>query len=182
MTATCSLSRFVWLLFASGVPSCLIMFIPHPNPNPTALWQGCKSTAAQTIILRGANDYMLDEIERSLHDSLSIVKRTLESGRVVPGGGAVETDLCVYLEHVAETMGTREQLALAEFAQALLIIPRTLAVNGAFDATELVAQLRAHHHAAQFGSADKAELKYTGTPSSSSWWFGHSCDGSDVCV
>jgi T-complex protein 1 subunit alpha len=58
--------------------------------------------------------------------------------------------------------GTREQLAIAEFAQALLIIPRTLSVNGAFDATELVAQLRAAHHAAQHGDASKAELKYTG--------------------
>ena len=47
---------------------------------------------------------MLDEIERSLHDSLSIVKRTLESNQVVPGGGAVEAALCVYLEDFAETM------------------------------------------------------------------------------
>jgi T-complex protein 1 subunit alpha len=60
--------------------------------------KGCASTKAQTIILRGANDYMLDEIERSLHDSLSIVKRTLESMKVVPGGGAVEAALCIYLE------------------------------------------------------------------------------------
>ncbi len=60
--------------------------------------KGCASTKAQTIILRGANDYMLDEIERSLHDSLSIVKRTLESKKVVPGGGAVEAALCIFLE------------------------------------------------------------------------------------
>jgi T-complex protein 1 subunit alpha len=66
--------------------------------------KGCKTSQAMTILLRGANDYMLDEIERSLHDSLSIVKRTMESGSVVPGGGAVEAALCVYLEHVAETM------------------------------------------------------------------------------
>jgi chaperonin GroEL (HSP60 family) len=67
-------------------------------------FQGCGSSKAQTIIVRGANDYMLDEIERSLHDSLSIVKRTLESNQVVPGGGAVEAALCVYLEDFAETM------------------------------------------------------------------------------
>eukprot|EP00455_Lapot_gusevi_P000271 TRINITY_DN1011_c0_g1_i1.p1 TRINITY_DN1011_c0_g1~~TRINITY_DN1011_c0_g1_i1.p1 ORF type:complete len:569 (+),score=246.66 TRINITY_DN1011_c0_g1_i1:69-1709(+) len=124
--------------------------------------KGCRTTAAQTIILRGANDFMLDEVERSLHDSLSIVRRTLESGTVVPGGGSCEAALCVYLEHLAETMGTREQLAIAEFAQALLVIPRTLAVNGALDATDLVAQLRAYHTAAQTGNEEKADYKWTG--------------------
>ncbi len=67
--------------------------------------------------------------------------------------------------------GTREQLAVVEFAQALLVIPRTLAVNGAFDATDLVAQLRAYHHAAQHGSAEeKVEgYKYTGTCIDNGW-------------
>ena len=47
---------------------------------------------------------MLDEMERALHDSLSVVKRTLESGKVVPGGGAVETALSIYLENFATTL------------------------------------------------------------------------------
>jgi hypothetical protein len=46
---------------------------------------GCKTSRAATILLRGANDYMLDEMDRSLHDSLCVVKRVLESGAVVPG-------------------------------------------------------------------------------------------------
>jgi len=123
--------------------------------------KGCSSTAAQTILLRGANYYMLDEIERSLHDALCVVKRVLESRRVVPGGGAVEAALSVYLEHVAESMASREQLAIAEFAQALLIIPKTLALNGAHDATDLVAQLRGFHHAAQ-SDENRADWKFTG--------------------
>ena len=162
------------------------------------------------MILRGANDYMLDEMERALHDALCIVKRTLESNtvisfcclletlpvmichiflfyatlfllvkQVVAGGGAVESALSVYLEHLATTLGSREQLAIAEFADALLIIPKVrptilfhqihrnlsfsgliiplkqvLAVNAAKDATELVAKLRAYHHTAQT-KADK---------------------------
>jgi len=121
----------------------------------------CASTKAQTILLRGPNYYMLDEIERSLHDALCVVKRVLESKRVVPGGGAVEAALSVYLEHVAESMASREQLAIAEFAQALLIIPKTLALNGAHDATDLVAQLRGFHHAAQSDDTHK-KWKYTG--------------------
>lgn len=68
------------------------------------LVKGTKTVNSSSIILRGANDYMLDEMERALHDSLSIIKRTLESGSVVPGGGAVETALNVYLENFATTL------------------------------------------------------------------------------
>ncbi|KAK3149893.1 hypothetical protein QOZ80_3AG0224360 [Eleusine coracana subsp. coracana] len=118
------------------------------------LVKGTKTTSAVSIILRGANDFMLDEMERSLHDSLCIVKRTLESNVVVAGGGAVEAALSVYLENLATTLGSREQLAIAEFAESFLIIPKVLSVNAAKDATELVAKLRAYHHTAQT-KADK---------------------------
>lgn len=123
--------------------------------------KGCRSTQAQTILLRGANDYMLDEIDRSVHDALCIVKRTLESSSVVPGGGAVEVALCVHLEHLADTMGSRQQLAISEFAKALLVIPKTLAVNGAFDASELVAKLRAYHNSAQVDEG-RSNYKFMG--------------------
>ncbi|KAK9473055.1 chaperonin Cpn60/TCP-1 family [Dipodascopsis tothii] len=108
-----------------------------------------RTASAASIILRGSNDYQLDEMERSLHDSLSVVQRTLESGAVVPGGGAVETALSIYLENFATTLGSREQLAIAEFASALLVIPKTLAVNAAKDSSDLVAKLRSYHAASQ---------------------------------
>ncbi|KAK8519448.1 hypothetical protein V6N13_133371 [Hibiscus sabdariffa] len=123
--------------------------------------KGTKSTSAVSLILRGANDYMLDEMDRALHDAISIVKRTLESNTVVAGGGAVEAALSVYLEYLATTLGSREQLAIAEFAEALLIIPKVLAVNAAKDATELVAKLRAYHHTAQT-KADKKHFSSMG--------------------
>ncbi|KAF2631174.1 T-complex protein 1 subunit alpha [Macroventuria anomochaeta] len=113
------------------------------------LVKGTKAFSSASIILRGANDYALDEMERSVHDSLSAVKRTLESGRIVPGGGAVETALHIYLEEWATSVGSREQLAIAAFAQALLSIPKTLAINAAKDATELVANLRSRHALSQ---------------------------------
>jgi T-complex protein 1 subunit alpha len=113
------------------------------------LIKGTKTTRSASIILRGANTFMLEEMDRSLHDSLCVVQRTLESNYVVPGGGAVEAALSIYLENFATTLGSREQLAIAEFAEALLVIPKTLAVNAAQDATELVAKLRAHHNIAQ---------------------------------
>ncbi|URD80808.1 T-complex protein 1 subunit alpha [Musa troglodytarum] len=125
------------------------------------LIKGTKNTSAVSLILRGANDYMLDEMDRALHDALCIVKRTLESTTVVAGGGAVEAALSVYLEYLATTLGSREQLAIAEFAESLLVIPKVLAVNAAKDATELVAKLRAYHHTAQT-KADKQHLSSMG--------------------
>ncbi|KAM3710030.1 hypothetical protein ACJW31_02G219100 [Castanea mollissima] len=97
----------------------------------------------------------------SAHDSLSIVKRTLESNTVVTGGGAVEAALSGYLECLATTLGSREQLTIAEFAESLLIIPKVLAVNAAKDATDLVAKLRAYHTIAQT-QADKKHLSSMG--------------------
>ncbi|KAI0062241.1 T-complex protein 1 [Artomyces pyxidatus] len=127
------------------------------------LVKGTKVVNSASIILRGANDYMLDEMERALHDTLSVIKRTLESGSVVPGGGAVESALSIYLENFATTLGSREQLAIAEFANSLLVIPKTLAVNAAKDSTELVAKLRSYHNAAQnapAGDPKKVLLRY----------------------
>mmetsp|Transcript_34830 Transcript_34830/g.77423 ORF Transcript_34830/g.77423 Transcript_34830/m.77423 type:complete len:556 (-) Transcript_34830:641-2308(-) len=122
--------------------------------------KGSKFSKAVTLLLRGANDYMLDEMDRSIHDSLCVVKRVLESGSVVPGGGAVEAALSIYLEHFATTLGSREQLAIGEFANAALIIPKTLAVNAAKDATELVAALRAFHYKSQTSPDKKAMAQY----------------------
>mmetsp|Transcript_28735 Transcript_28735/g.44157 ORF Transcript_28735/g.44157 Transcript_28735/m.44157 type:complete len:208 (+) Transcript_28735:3-626(+) len=122
---------------------------------------GCKGSGASTIVLRGANEYMLDEMDRALHDSLCVVKRMLESNTLVVGGGAVEAALSVYLEEYATTLDTREQLAIQEFADALLVIPKTLAVNAAKDSSELVAKLRSVHAKSQ-KSEDDESLKHMG--------------------
>jgi T-complex protein 1 subunit alpha len=111
--------------------------------------RGTKVRASNTIVLRGPSSYYLDEAHRTITDVLNAVKRVLESGAVVPGGGAVETAVAIYLENFATTLGSREQLAIAEFAEALLVIPKTLAANAAQDAIELSAKLRAIHHTSQ---------------------------------
>ncbi|KAJ9563691.1 LOW QUALITY PROTEIN: hypothetical protein OSB04_008851 [Centaurea solstitialis] len=116
--------------------------------------KGTKTSSAVSLILRGANDYMLDEMDRALHDALCIVKRTLESNTVVAGGGAVEAALSVYLEYLATTLGSREQLAIAEFAESLFL-PSML------QRTQLIAKLRAYHHTAQT-KADKKHLSSMG--------------------
>jgi T-complex protein 1 subunit alpha len=145
---------------------------PHTHPfaevaeervgdNDVVFVRGPLHTKAVSILLRGANDFLLDEMDRSLHDVLCVVQRVLESKSVVAGGGAVEAALSMYLESYATTLATKEQLAIREFADALLAIPRTLAVNAAKDSTELVAKLCAFHTAAQ-ASAEKSELRFMG--------------------
>eukprot|EP01041_Mallomonas_annulata_P000690 gene690-1319_t len=109
-------------------------------------FRGGKMGQACSVVLRGASDFMLDEMERALHDSFCVIKRILESNSLVAGGGAVETAL---------------KLAVAEFAEALLVIPRTLTVNAAHDATELVAQLRAFHNTSQMVEG-KEDLRFMG--------------------
>jgi len=111
------------------------------------------------MLLRGANEFMLEEAERSVHDALCAVSRTLESNAVVPGGGAVETALSMHLEDYARTFESYEQWAIAEFAEALLTIPKTLAINAAMDAIDLLAALRVRHHASQT-SADEKKKGY----------------------
>eukprot|EP00708_Paratrimastix_pyriformis_P002478 GAFH01001226.1.p2 GENE.GAFH01001226.1~~GAFH01001226.1.p2 ORF type:complete len:539 (+),score=222.21 GAFH01001226.1:31-1647(+) len=124
--------------------------------------KGCKTTRACSLLLRGPNDYMLDEMERSLHDALCALKRTLESDEVVVGGGAVDGALNIALEKYATTLSSREQLAISAFARSLLVIPKTLAVNAALDATELVARLRAAHALSQQPDTKTPELKWSG--------------------
>ena len=124
-------------------------------------FRGCKVGSACTVVLRGANEFMLDEMDRALHDSLCVIKRIIESNSLVAGGGSVESALSIHLESIAAAMTTREQLPIAAFAEALLVIPRILTVNAAHDATELVARLRVHHNNSQT-MPDKAGEKYFG--------------------
>jgi len=125
------------------------------------LVKGPKARTAASIILRGPNDFYCDEMERSVHDSLCVVKRVMESKNVVVGGGAVEAALSIYLENFATTLSSREQLAIADFAKSLLVIPKTLAVNAAQDSSDLVAKLRAYHNTSQT-KGDHAHLKNNG--------------------
>jgi len=122
-----------------------------------------KNTKVQTLLLRGANEYMLDECERSIHDALCAVKRVLESNSLVVGGGCVEVSTSIYLDHFARTLGSREQLAISEFAEALNVIPKQLAINAAKDATDLVTKLRYVHDKAQKATDEEEAKKYKHT-------------------
>lgn len=130
--------------------------------NDYIFFKRCKNTHAQTLLLRGANEFMLDEVERSVHDALCAVKRVLESNSLVVGGGCVEVSTSIYLDYYARTLGSREQLAISEYAEALNVIPKTLAINAAKDATDLLTKLRFVHDKAQKSEGEEA-LKYKHT-------------------
>ncbi|TGZ68222.1 hypothetical protein CRM22_004364 [Opisthorchis felineus] len=123
--------------------------------------RGPKMHPAASIILRGANDFYVDEMERSLHDAILVVKRVLESKDVVPGAGACEAAISIYLENFAVTLSSREQLAIAEFARAMLSIPKQLAINAGLDSTELVARLRSCHSTSQ-SKKDQTHYRWWG--------------------
>lgn len=135
--------------------------------NECILIKGMKASPSASLILRGANDVLLEEMERSVHDVLCALRRTLETNSVVVGGGAVECAVSIYLENFATTLTSREQMAIAEFAQTMLVIPRILAGNAAKDSIDLVGTLRSFHNAAQNGSLllnipDPSSLKWYG--------------------
>jgi len=77
------------------ITDCVCMLVTTKSP---------KVRTAASLVLRGANDFMCDEMERSVHDALCVVKRVLESKSVVPGGGAVEAALSIYLENFASSL------------------------------------------------------------------------------
>lgn len=142
---------------ASSLGSCERVYEERLGDNDYLFFTGAKNTTAQAIVLRGANEYMLDEVERSVHDAISAVKRVVESSSVVVGGGACETHLSIALDDFARTLGSKEQLAVAEFAESLLIIPKTLALNAAHDATELLAKMKMYHAASRGATEEKKQ-------------------------
>ncbi len=105
----------------------------------------CKDPKAVGLLLRGGSEHVVDEIERAVHDALCVVARCLEDGKVVPGGGAMEIELAKHLRKYSETVGGREALAVRAFANALEIIPQSLAENAGMDAVDTLVELRAAH-------------------------------------
>ncbi len=106
---------------------------------------GCKNPKAVSILIRGGTEHVVDEVERALHDALKVVAVALEDGVAVPGGGATEVELAMKLREYAPSVGGREQLAIEKFADALEIIPRTLAENAGMDAIDIMMKLKAEH-------------------------------------
>ena len=111
---------------------------------------GCGAARAATIILRGGGEQFTAEAERSLHDSIMVVRRARKHSTVVAGGGAVEMEIAERLRGEGLKIAGKQQLMYIAFARALEAIPRNISANGGFDAIDLLNQLR-HAHAAPGG-------------------------------
>ncbi len=105
--------------------------------------EGCKNPRAITILIRGGSQRVVDEVDRSLHDSLMVVKDVIEKPAVVAGGGAPEEFLASNLKEWADRFEGREQLAIKKYAEALEIIPLTIAENAGMDPINTMVTLRA---------------------------------------
>lgn len=109
------------------------------------LFQGCPNAKTVTMVLRGGAEQFLEETERSLHDAIMIVRRTIKNDAVVAGGGAIEMELSKILRDYSRTIAGKEQLLIGAIAKALEIIPRQLCDNAGFDATNILNKLRQKH-------------------------------------
>ncbi|MFB6099779.1 MAG: thermosome subunit alpha [Candidatus Nanohalobium sp.] len=107
--------------------------------------QDCPEAKSVSILIRGGTEHVVDEIERAMEDAIGGVSSALRNGRVVGGGGATEVELAQELRDYADSVGGREQLAINAFADALEIIPRTLAENAGFDPIDTLVDLRNKH-------------------------------------
>lgn len=104
--------------------------------------EGCKHPKSVTLLLRGGSQRVVDEVERSVHDALMVVKDVIESPSIVAGGGAPETYAAAKLRNWAKSLEGREQLAAEKFADALESIPLTLSENAGMDPIDTLTLLR----------------------------------------
>ena len=105
----------------------------------------CKSPKSVSILIRGGTEHVVDEAERAMRDAIGGIIAALENKKVVAGGGAVEVELSKKLKEFAQKYSGREQLAILAFANALEIVPRTLAENAGLDPIDMLTNLRAAH-------------------------------------
>ncbi len=105
----------------------------------------CTNPKAVSILIRGTTEHVVDELERGLHDALSVVKVALEDGKMTAGGGSTATAISMALRDYAPTVGGREQMAIEAFANAIEIIPKTLSENAGLDPIDMMLEIRNAH-------------------------------------
>ena len=114
----------------------------------------CKDPHSVAILIRAGLERMVDEAERAMTDALSVVSDVIENNKIVAGGGAVEIEVAKELRRYATKVGGREQLAVEAFADAVEVIPRTLAENAGLEPIDVLVDLRSAH--------EKEDGKYIG--------------------
>ncbi len=105
----------------------------------------CKTPHSVAILIRAGLERMVDEAERAMNDALSVVSDVIENNKIVPGGGAIESEMAKEIREYATKVGGREQLAVEAFADSLEIVPKTLAENAGLEPIDILVSLRAAH-------------------------------------
>ena len=105
----------------------------------------CKDPQAVAIFVRAGLERMIDEAERALNDALYVISDVAETPKMVAGGGSVEMEMSKAVRGYAAQVGGREQLAIEAFADAMEIIPRTLADNAGLDILDTMVAMKAAH-------------------------------------
>ena len=118
--------------------------------------EGCKNPHSVTILIRGGSQRVVDEVDRSIHDSLMVVKDVIETPSIVTGGGSAEAYLAGQLNEYADSFDGREQLAVKQYAEALESIPLTIAENAGMDPIDTIISLRAKQNSGKKGSGINA--------------------------
>ena len=111
--------------------------------------EGCKHPQSVTMLIRGGTQRVIDEVDRSIHDSLMVVKDVIEKPQIVAGGGAPEAFAASQLKTWADNFDGREQLAIKKYAEALEVIPLTIAENAGMDPIDTMATLRSKQNQGQ---------------------------------
>ncbi|MDD4497525.1 MAG: thermosome subunit beta [Methanosarcinaceae archaeon] len=106
---------------------------------------GCDNPKAVTILLRGGTEHVVDSIDSALEDAMRVVGVAIEDEKLVAGGGSPEVEVALRLQEYAATLEGREQLAVKAYAEALEVIPRTLAENAGLDPIDMLMELRSQH-------------------------------------
>jgi len=106
---------------------------------------GCKNPKAVSVLIRGGTEHVVDEIERSLDDAMSVVAVAIEDGKMITGGGSTAVELALRLREYAATIGGREQIAIDAFASAMEVVPTALAENAGHDPIDILIDLRKAH-------------------------------------
>jgi len=107
--------------------------------------ENCKNPRSVAILIRAGLERMVDEAERAMNDALSVISDVIEYNKVVAGGGAIESEIAKHLRDYAPKVGGREQLAIEAFAEAVEVVPKTLAENAGLEPIDILVGLRAAH-------------------------------------
>ena len=105
----------------------------------------CKEPRSVAVLIRAGLERMVDEADRAMNDALSVVADVVKDNMIVAGGGATESEIAKVLRAFATTVGGREQLAIEVFADALEVVPKTLAENAGLESIDILVGLRAAH-------------------------------------